>query len=56
MRAALAVPLLLANAAAPPSYHYHLDGAQSEVSARVAFFGLASRTAHFPKMEGGITL
>ena len=33
-----------------------LDAAQSAVSARVAFFGLASKTAHFPEVSGGIQL
>lgn len=56
MRGILALPLLLVSAAAPPSYHYQLDGPRSEVSARVSFLGLASRTAHFPKMAGEITL
>jgi polyisoprenoid-binding protein YceI len=48
--------LLVAAADAPATYHYHLDEAQSRVSARVAFFGLASKTASFPRMIGSITL
>ena len=56
MRAALALTLLLATAAATPTYRFRLDEATSNVNARVAFFGLASKTAHFPKMSGGITL
>lgn len=58
MRALLGLPivLLVASADEPASYHYHLDEAQSRVNARVAFFGLASKTAHFPKMDGSISL
>ena len=57
MRAMLALPLLaLLVGAAEPTFHYHLDAARSDVAAKVAFFGLASKTAHFPKMKGAITL
>ncbi|MFC0588312.1 YceI family protein [Novosphingobium aquiterrae] len=57
MRALIALPLaLLCLGAAEPTYHYHLDPAHSDVAAKVAFFGLASKTAHFPKMTGAITL
>jgi len=47
---------LLALAAAPPATHYTLDGQRSDVNARVGFFGIASKTAHFPVMKGSITL
>lgn len=54
----LAVPLLVlllaANASVP--VNYVLDGSASEVSANVAFFGLASKTARFPKMSGKVTI
>lgn len=50
----LTVPLLLG--AAPPVQRYQLDGPTSQVSAKVAFFGLASKTAHFPQMSGRIAL
>lgn len=50
----LAVPLLLG--AAPPAQRYQLDGPASQVSAKVAFFGLASKTARFPQMSGRIAL
>jgi polyisoprenoid-binding protein YceI len=50
----LAVPLLLG--AAPPVQRYQLDGPTSQVSAKVAFFGLASKTARFPQMSGRIAL
>lgn len=33
---------------------YDLDARESRVSARVAFFGLASKTATFPRMEGRV--
>ncbi|MBC2660902.1 YceI family protein [Novosphingobium flavum] len=46
---ALALPLL---AAAPASRSYRLDEARSLVTARVAFFGLASKTARFPRPSG----
>ena len=45
--------LLLPGAAAPQAYV--VDAARSEISAKVAFFGLASK-ARFPKASGGITL
>jgi polyisoprenoid-binding protein YceI len=47
---------VLAAATIPGSSHYRLDQAGSDVSARVAFVGLFSKTARFPKMSGGITL
>jgi polyisoprenoid-binding protein YceI len=50
---------LLLLAASPPPPHvvrYDIDARQSDVTAQVAFFGLASRTAHFPGLHGGITL
>ena len=56
MRAMLALLLLLTTAAATPTHRYRIDEANSDVSARVAFFGIASKTAFFPKMSGGIAL
>ena len=56
MRIALALIPLLAVAAAAPSYRYQLDGANSQVSARVAYFGVGSKTARFPVMKGFIRL
>ncbi|WP_427963538.1 YceI family protein [Altererythrobacter sp.] len=41
-------------AAAPLSYT--LDADSSDVTAKVAFFGLASKTAGFPKMSGRVTI
>jgi polyisoprenoid-binding protein YceI len=35
---------------------YALDASASNVSAQVPFFGLASKTARFPKMEGAVTI
>ena len=56
MRWVLALPLLLCLATAEPAYRYGLDPAHSDVSARVAFFGIDSRTARFPQMVGEFTL
>lgn len=50
----LAVLLLVG--AAPAPQRYALEPAASAVSAKVAFFGLASKTAAFPKLSGGIAL
>lgn len=47
--------LSLANAAGMPQ-RYTLDTAASNVSAKVPFFGLASKTARFPRMEGAVTI
>lgn len=47
--------LTLANAASVPQ-RYTLDAASSNVSAKVPFFGLASKTARFPRMEGAVTI
>jgi len=35
---------------------YRLDANTSAVSARVPFFGIASKTARFPRMEGMVTI
>jgi polyisoprenoid-binding protein YceI len=52
------LPLLavfaLANVGAPQ--RYVLDASASNVSAKVPFFGLSSKTARFPKMEGAVTI
>jgi polyisoprenoid-binding protein YceI len=42
--------------AATPGQDYVVDPARSEVTARVAFFGLGSKTARFPKVSGSIAL
>ncbi len=55
-RAIAAAAMLFLTANASPVYNYTLDQADSEVTARVAFFGIASKTAGFPRMRGGITL
>lgn len=53
------LPLLalfaLANASAVPQ-RYTLDASASNVSAKVPFFGLSSKTAKFPRMEGAVTI
>jgi len=51
-----AAALLLLVAAGSPQHRYRIDPAGSQVSAKVAFFGLASKTAGFPEMSGGIAL
>ena len=56
MRRLLALAPLLALAAASPSYHYQLDGARSQVSAKVTYMGFGSKTARFPAMRGAIRL
>lgn len=47
--------LALANASSVPQ-RYTLDASASNVSAKVPFFGLASKTARFPRMEGAVTI
>lgn len=57
---ALVAPLLLlANAEPAPgpgALSYTIDASASDVSAKVPFFGLASKTARFPKMAGAVTI
>jgi len=36
--------------------NYRLDASASNVSARVPFFGLSSKTARFPRMQGAVTI
>lgn len=54
------LPLLaicvLANTAASAPLNYTLDASASNVSAKVPFFGIASKTARFPKMSGHVTI
>ena len=52
LRALLALPMI----AAAPSQGFAIDSSASEVTAQVAFFGISSKTARFPKVSGGITL
>ena len=47
---------LSAPALAAGPWAYALDSGSSDVSARVAFLGLASKTARFPAMSGQVTL
>ncbi len=56
MRIASCLLALVLTGAATPQYRYRLDEVGSTVSAKVAFFGLASKTARFPRMSGGIAL
>lgn len=48
--------LLGATASAPPAYRYRLDAPGSQVSARVAYFGVGHKTVRFPEMRGSIRL
>lgn len=54
----LAIPalamLLAANTSAPRNYA--LDESASQLTGKVAFFGLGSKTMTFPKMDGRITV
>ena len=52
--ALLALANAEANIGAPQ--RYTLDASASNVSAKVPFFGLASKTAHFPRMQGAVTI
>ncbi len=36
--------------------NYRLDASASDVNARVAFFGVSSKTARFPRMQGNVTI
>lgn len=36
--------------------NYRLDASASNVTARVPFFGLSSKTARFPRMQGSVTV
>ncbi|MBC2668014.1 YceI family protein [Novosphingobium piscinae] len=42
--------------ATSPAQTYRLDETRSTVAARVAFFGIASKTARFPRLSGSIAL
>lgn len=57
---ALAVLVAAPGAAAPQGdgtiRRYRIDDGSSEVDARVAFLGLASKTARFPDMNGSLAL
>lgn len=50
------VILLGATASAPPTYRYRLDAPGSQVSARVAYFGVGHKTVRFPVMRGALRL
>jgi len=51
----LLAAFLLANTFGMPQ-RYTLDASASNVSAKVPFFGLASKTARFPRMQGAVTI
>jgi polyisoprenoid-binding protein YceI len=55
-RILLVLPLLLATAAAGPTYRYQLDSAASDISAKVSYLGFGSKTARFPVMRGSIKM
>lgn len=48
--------LALAGNAPPQTLRYRIDAPHSDVHARVGFFGIASKTARFPAISGGIEL
>ncbi|SMC94848.1 YceI family protein [Novosphingobium sp. B1] len=52
---ALALAALTGNAS-PQILRYRIDARHSDVHARVGFFGIASKTARFPTISGGIEL
>jgi len=52
----LAIPFLALLAIAAAPINYVLDAEASSVSAKVAFFGIASKTAGFPTMTGKVTI
>lgn len=52
---ALALVALAGNAQAQV-LRYRIDAQHSDVHARVGFFGIASKTARFPRISGGIEL
>ncbi len=52
---ALALPTGL-GASAEATLNYRLDANASQVSARVPFFGLSSKTARFPEMSGSVRI
>ncbi len=54
MKAILLASFLLIGAAPAPGMRFAIDGAQSDVTARVAFFGFSSKTARFPRLWGSI--
>ena len=51
-----ALPTVVGAQSAGTPQNYQLDAGNSNVSARVAFFGLSSKTASFPRMEGDVTI
>lgn len=51
----LLAAFLLANTVGM-AQRYTLDASASNVSAKVPFFGLASKTARFPRMQGAVTI
>lgn len=53
--AIIALACLSGNSASVP-LRYTLDTTASSVSAKVPFFGLASKTARFPRMQGAVTI
>lgn len=54
--ASAAATLVLLGNAPPQKLRYRIDAPHSEVHARVGFFGIASKTARFPAITGGIEL
>ncbi|WP_337661037.1 YceI family protein [Erythrobacter sp. Alg231-14] len=53
---ALTIPVGLGAQSDSDALNYRLDASNSNVTARVPFFGLSSKTASFPRMEGNVTI
>ncbi|MEP3421756.1 MAG: YceI family protein [Erythrobacter sp.] len=53
---ALTIPVGLGAQSGGDALNYRLDASNSNVTARVPFFGLSSKTASFPSMEGNVTI
>jgi len=52
----LFAPIFLLANSTDTSLNYTLDSNASDVTAKVPFFGLSSKTARFPKMEGAVRI
>lgn len=52
----LALPVSIGAQGSPGQIDYRLDASSSDVTARVPFFGISSKSARFPRMEGRVTI
>ncbi len=53
---AMAAALLTTSAAPTGGIAYHIDPTRARVQAKVGFFGLGSKTALFPRLDGRVSL